>query len=268
MNNGYTDGAGAADLHELAALYAVDALEPAERAAFEKHLARCPQCREEVAGYAEASEHLASAAAAEPPAELRASVLSAIHGIRPGTDSRLKAVPAEEPAAPPGNRVSSLQERRQRRNRRLLAAAAAAVLMPGIAVAGWSLGADQERQQQEQAAAQEQQRENRLLTAADVTAESVDVNGEPATLVYSREQDSALFVASGLPDPGTGKEYQLWLLDDGAALPDVRFSGGAVRTWLTGDLVPAGGAALTIEPEGGSATPTFPLIAAVEFPES
>ncbi|MFZ3453702.1 anti-sigma factor domain-containing protein [Arthrobacter sp. 7Tela_A1] len=271
------DGAGTGDPHELAALYAVDALEPAERTNFEGHLLRCPRCREEVAGYADAGAQLAAATASAPPPALRTSVLAAIHGTRPGDvpasgkapEDVTGQAPADAPAAPSRDEhaagVASLDERRRRRNRRLLAAAAAAVLVPGIAFAGWSLGAQQERQEQQQAADQEQDRENQLLAAPDVTARTLDVNGQPATLVYSREQGRALFISAALPDPGEGQEYQLWLLEDGTALPDVRFSGGTVRTWLTGDLASAGGAALTAEPEGGSAAPTYPLLAAVEL---
>ena len=53
----------AGDVHADAALYAVDALEPGERAAFELHLRGCAACREEVAAFAEVGAHLAAAVA-------------------------------------------------------------------------------------------------------------------------------------------------------------------------------------------------------------
>ncbi len=239
----------AGDLHDLAPLYAVDALEPAERAGFEAHLARCPECRAEVVEYAEVGAHLAAGTAVEPPAELRASVLSAVHGTRP------------EPVAP----VIPLQDRRRRLRRSVLAGAAAAVLVPGIALGGWGLGVQWEQRQQEQSAEAAQARENRLLAAPDVTTRSLDIDGTAGTLVLSREQDTALFVAGGLPDPGEGREYQLWLVQGETPVPNVRFQGGDVRIWLSGDVETAGAVAMTVEPDGGSSTPTLPLLAAADI---
>ena len=65
-------------IHELAAAYALDALAPADRAAFEAHLGGCDRCREEVAGFAGAATGLAYAAEGPaPPGELRTRLLEA-----------------------------------------------------------------------------------------------------------------------------------------------------------------------------------------------
>ena len=143
-------------------------------------------------------------------------------------------------------------------------AAAAAVLLPGAALGGWAVGTQAEQREQ-QLVAQEQDRQNRLLSAPDVTTRQLDVDGRPATLVVSAQADAALFVASDLAGPGEGREYQLWLVQDETPVPDVRFGGGQVQVWLDGDIDRAGAVAMTVEPAGGSETPTLPVLAAAEI---
>lgn len=286
MSDIHDPTAATGEPHELAALYAVDALEPAEQAAFEHHLPGCPWCQVELADYAEVTAHLAEVVAQDPPPALRATVLGAIHSTRPllasaeetpaevvtvstdtGTSPRAGTTEEGLPAGGTGNNgaeVVSLEAHRRRR-RRLLAVAAAAALVPGIALGGWGLGVQSEQRQQQQLLAQEQQREHRLLTASDITTHRIEVEGRPATLLVSQQQDTALFVSTDLPDPGQGREYQLWLIDEDVPVPDARFTGGQVRTWLDGDVADAGAIAMTIEPAGGSSTPTLPVIAATEI---
>ena len=59
-----------AELHELSAGYALDALEPAERDAFEAHLASCPQCQQDLAAFWEVTGALAVAADARARARV------------------------------------------------------------------------------------------------------------------------------------------------------------------------------------------------------
>ncbi|KUG61406.1 hypothetical protein AVL61_00280 [Kocuria rosea subsp. polaris] len=261
-----------ADVHADAALYAVDALEPGERAAFELHLRGCAACREEVAAFGEVGAHLASAVAEPPPAALRANVLAAVHGTpqeqRSGHRAADPADPAdpEDPADPGAGDTSpgTVVPLAPRRRRRWLAAAAAAVLLPGAALGGWALGTQSEQREQ-QLVAQEQDRQARLLSAPDVTTRQLEVDGRPATLVVSAQEDAALFVASGLTGPGEGREYQLWLVQGGTPVPDVHFGGGDVQVWLDGDVGGAAAVAMTVEPAGGSETPTPPVLATAEI---
>lgn len=262
------------DVHGDAALYAVDALEPEERAAFEDHLRGCAACRAEVDSFGEVGAALASAVAQEPPPALRANVLAAIHGTRSGAPA---GTPATSPAEPPsaassgssagpgsGADVVSLAERRRQRRQRLAVAAAAAVLLPGAALGGWAIGTQTEQREQQQLAAQEQDRQARLLAAADVATHRLEVDGSAATLVVSEQEDAAMLVAADLPDPEEGREYQLWLMQDGSPVPDAHFGGGQVQVWLKGDVDRAGAVAMTVEPAGGSETPTTPVLAALE----
>ena len=46
-------------IHELTAAYALDALDAREEREYEEHLARCTQCREDLASLTEAATSLA-----------------------------------------------------------------------------------------------------------------------------------------------------------------------------------------------------------------
>jgi anti-sigma-K factor RskA len=70
-------------IHDLAPAYALDALDPEEERAFERHLAGCPQCRETVAELSETATALAFAAlAAAPPPALRGRIAAAVEAER------------------------------------------------------------------------------------------------------------------------------------------------------------------------------------------
>ena len=56
------------DLHTLAGVYALDALDTgAELARFERHLSRCQSCTTEVRGFRETAARLGMAATLPPP---------------------------------------------------------------------------------------------------------------------------------------------------------------------------------------------------------
>ncbi len=66
------------EIHDLAAAYALDALDPEDRWTYERHLDTCERCREEVAALRDSAAELAYAAEGpEPPAELRDRILAA-----------------------------------------------------------------------------------------------------------------------------------------------------------------------------------------------
>ncbi len=62
------------DVHTLTGAYVCDALAPAEREAFEEHLAQCSACSQEVAELREVTAVLGKAVALEPPARLKSAV--------------------------------------------------------------------------------------------------------------------------------------------------------------------------------------------------
>ena len=71
------------EIHALSGAYAIDALDDIERAQFERHLAECPDCRDEVDSLREASAALAEAVAAPPSDALRERILGEIATVRP-----------------------------------------------------------------------------------------------------------------------------------------------------------------------------------------
>lgn len=104
------------DLHDLTAAYALDALDPDEAEAYERHLSQCEECREQLAELNGAAANLAfGAVAPAPPARLRASILDA--------------------AAAERTNVVPLLRRRWVARGLGVAAAAAACVVVGLAVA-------------------------------------------------------------------------------------------------------------------------------------
>ena len=99
------------DLHALAGAYAMDAVPEPDRAAFERHLASCEPCRQEVRGLREATAALAAATAVQPSAAFREAALRAA--------GQTRQFPPATAAPPPGGR------RRQGRGLRGPPAAAA-----------------------------------------------------------------------------------------------------------------------------------------------
>jgi anti-sigma-K factor RskA len=66
------------ELHDLAAAYALNALDPEDRWTYERHLDTCESCRKEVATLREGAEQLAYASEGpEPRPELRERILQA-----------------------------------------------------------------------------------------------------------------------------------------------------------------------------------------------
>ena len=70
------------DIHQLAAAYALDAVDERERAEFEAHYPTCAICRPELAGFRETLSQVAASVAVDPPASLKSSVMTEIGTTR------------------------------------------------------------------------------------------------------------------------------------------------------------------------------------------
>jgi len=74
---------GRAEIHELSAAYALDALDVDERQRFEEHLAHCEECRESVAAFQDTAASLAHGVDAhQPPPALKERILDEARGER------------------------------------------------------------------------------------------------------------------------------------------------------------------------------------------
>ena len=201
---------------ELAAGYALHALDPEDELLFLGHAEQCPRCQQSLAEYAEVATALAhSAPAAEPSPELGDRIMAAVIGDA----ARGRAVrPARPPAGagagdrradePPAE-VAAL--RRRRPSRRLqLAAAAAAVLVAGGGIwGGLSAGG---ASPQPQAAGCVQARQCHEVKLTDATA-----RGPVAKVIVTGA--SVWLMPSGLPADDTARQvYVLWQIT-GAHVP-------------------------------------------------
>ncbi|MEX0173979.1 anti-sigma factor domain-containing protein [Streptomyces sp. LMG1-1-1.1] len=233
------------DLHTLAAAYALDALDPAERDDFAAHLPHCEACRRDVAEFEATAARLAGATAQDPPDALKQRTMAAIDGVR--------QLPPQVPATGPDRRLVHVL-RRKAAPLALAASLVAAVSFAGLAA--WQYQESQDAQQQAQQSAQQLDAVSTVLAAPDArTAHGRATNGALTTVVSSARQNKAVFTATGLPTPAPGQTYQLWLDQDGTMQPaGFIHSDGTVP--LAGNPADATTVGLTLEPTQGSPHPT------------
>ncbi|MEV0980265.1 anti-sigma factor [Streptomyces sp. NPDC049915] len=241
--------------HSLAAPYALDALEPAERVRFEKHLARCPRCAAEVRDLAEDAVRLAWSAAAPAPPALRERVLAAVRA----TPQEPAPAPAHAPRLPPhvwGTQPPPARSRAPR-PRPLLVPLATATAAAALVVA--SLFAVQaERTGDRLAAERDRSREiAHVLAAPDArSATGRDVYGRTIGVIASVSERRAVITLRGYGTPPAGRVRQLWLMRPGAQPRSLGLIDGDTPLVASGLTRPSTSLAVTVEPDGGSAQPT------------
>lgn len=271
---------------EQAAAYAVGALDAAERAVFEAHLATCADCRAEVRAYAEVAAGLAAAVAVDPPAGLRARIVAAARAADPrlAADARVPDAQVVDLAARRAAREltpRAPQRRASAPRASWLAAAAALLLAAGLGVQWGRERTGRQNAQRAVAAAQQTQglrareaaaalagRDSLLaalltpdLRSARLTPTHPAAGSAPDVRVYwARTNGVVVLAASAMPAAPRGRTYQLWGIRAGAAPQSLGTfdmpPAGPARVVLH---VPTGAAmdvvAITEEPAGGSAAP-------------
>ncbi|MEU4532334.1 anti-sigma factor [Micromonospora ureilytica] len=231
-----------ADVHTLAGAYVLDAVDDVERAAFERHLAECEPCRDEVAELRETVARLADETDVEAtPAALRERTLA-------------------QAARTPQLRVSAAGAgggRRAGRWGQLTVAAAAAVLLAGGASAvTWTVSND--RISDEQASSAQARQIAAVLDAPDARVFERPLQpGGAATVVVSRDRDRGVVLLRDLPAPGAGRIYELWLIRGSEPRKVGQLAeGDRASTMVIGPVADAGTFGVSNEPVGGSVAPT------------
>ncbi|MFJ1975159.1 anti-sigma factor domain-containing protein [Streptomyces sp. NPDC087903] len=246
------------DIHSLAAPYALDALESAERVRFEKHLKNCDRCGAEVRALSEDAVRLAWSTAAPAPAAMRDRVLAAVRAT-PQESPSPHAARARTPQLPPhvwGTQPPPARARASRR-RPLFVPFATATAAAALVVASlFAVQAD--RTQDELDAQQAQAREiAHVLAAPDARADTgQDAGGRNIGVIASASEGRAVVTLSGYGAPPSGRVRQLWLMRPGAQPRSLGLFEDDTPLVASGLTKSATSLAVTVEPDGGSAQPT------------
>lgn len=228
-------------IHELTAGYALDALEPEERDAYEAHLPGCERCRDELASLLQATEALAIASTGPAPApELRERVLASARA-EPQTVVPLDA--------------------RRRRLVPVLASAAAIAVVVALALGVWAVHLSNDLDSTRSALARQR---SAAGVVADPRSREIGLDTGQGRLVVGAD-GQAVLVLDGLAAAPTGKTYEAWIIERGAAArPAGTFAGGTGVdvVGVEGVVGPGDVIAVTVENAGGTSRPTTAPIAA------
>jgi anti-sigma-K factor RskA len=265
---------------ELVAAYALGAIDPVERPAFEVHLASCERCQKELAELSRVTVGLGLAVEpVSPPDALKARTIArAIAQTRP----------ARSVVAP-----GTVHHDRPTIGPWTLALAASVLIAVSLGIYAWSLHRQVTDLRATLADASQRERDLRaslmaaradsarlLHTLAIVNAPDalrVNLQGSPAApgakgLAYWSRTRGLVVSAEQLPALQPGRIYQLWMVmagqpPIGAGVFSLNASGATtVEGTLPANFNVAPGTEVTVavtnEPGNGSATPTMPILLA------
>ncbi len=234
-----------ADIHELAAPYALDALDEDDRVLFERHLPDCARCATEVTSFRQTAAAMAYAVETAPPPELRARLLDAARTERRHERSNVVSFPRWLRFRVPA-----------------LGAVAAVAAVAALALGIWNLSLTGTLDEERSASAATEQA---LALVADTSAERISLEGAEGSLVVARDGAAALVVCQ-LGTAPSGKTFEAWVIDGGGPHRAGEFEGGGhCGAHALTETVPRGATvAVTIEPDGGVDSPTGEPILASE----
>lgn len=255
-----------AQFAEDLALYAMGALDDQECPELQAHLGTCGECRRELEALRADMALLAlSATGPQPPQRSRRRLMEAM-ASKPHDPLKAGSRPASRRAWP----------------RWLFWVPLAASLLLAFHTVGlWLAHQDAHRAYDKLQAELRREREQNAH-AQEILAMLNDPQAQHMTLVaaktppqpqvrtiYVRDKGHVLLMASNLAELPANKAYELWLLpaSGGAPMPAGTFKTdwrghGMMLQYLQSAGINAKGFAVTIEPEGGSPTPTMPVVMA------
>jgi anti-sigma-K factor RskA len=258
--------------------YVLNAMDQDERNIFEAQLAESEELRNEVTELTDTAVLLGMAVAPVTPSpELRDTVMSKIaalpqlsRDIAPVRSIHTGPVALSLAAEPPAqlNYASAMLETNAKARQRwyqrpvlaLTAAAAAVVLIAGT-VAGVNAGIQGADQQQAAAAL------TSVVTASDAQRAEASVStGGTATLVWSSKLGKSALIVHGLKSLPSDKTYELWYINSKGTPTKAGLmepTGKSTSQVLTGKMANGDTVGVTVEPAGGSTTPTTKPIVAI-----
>ena len=222
----------AARRDDLAA-YALGALDPVEAEAIERHVDECRECREYLLWLDPAVSVLPASVEQRPaPARLKRALMAEV-------EADLKAA----------RRVERERERADRGFwgsfwRPVTAVAACLVLIAGVVV-GYALRGEDEPE------------------SALIAAEPIGPGSAAMAATLERTGERGVLHVEELPSLPANRVYQAWIGRDGEIEPSTTFvvpDDGSTEVAIEGSLDGASGLFITREPQGGSETPTRPIL--------
>lgn len=238
---------------EVAALlgaYALDAVDPDERAAVDAHVAECPRCREELRGHMDVAGILGDTGSPAPPGvwdRIAAEIGDGDGVVLPPLD--LAAVRSERAEREPDREVG---RPRRASGFRLLGAAAAVLAVVGLGSMGAVIANQQARLDEMDAAM-----DDPVLTDPDAeVVQLVDAEGVVYASAVVGDDGRAVLVSSSLGALPEDRSYQLWAVgaDGPVSLGMLGAAPTVVPFRITGEVPMT--LAITDEPAAGSVAPT------------
>jgi len=245
---------------DLAAEYALDALDPKAMRAFEALLASDPELKALADSLRETAATLAHNVPAQlPPPELRERILSRVRAEAQASTPAFtspRMTPANAPAQSSGGG-------------NLLPWALAA----GFAITTAAFWVERGQLQQDRDALLQERKEwqaRDTLSKVKIATLSAQVEvyaKASAVIVWDPEKQRGVLKLANIPQPASGKDYQLWVIDPKYPQP---VSGGVVTVDADGlahvffepkkPISKSDKFAISVEPAGGMPEPTGPIV--------